>query len=462
MLMLLGEFASEGYFFEYFTGALLILFTLNLWMYFSFKVRLQVFPSGYFLALMLTEIILILIWQQASLPLVDASGLGFVVCIMIWLLTLYNLQLFKVSFNTDRFLYFGSVGLIVMAPITLLADTNSTEWNYFSMLLVYFGLMMILWCVRTLQIVASREMAQSRLYWINLTLLSSNFLLVLFILGVLAEERVFIVGYLLITSMSFVLFQSSIFSQIRETPSQMSLLNRRNQMLEEQLVRCQKVQITLDELLAMLRHELKTPLSVIRMALTLKQPSEKVKNYASQSVEEMARVIDECCYSQKVDQELLVLKKVEFDLAKYLSQVIQAEEGLKQRVVLIGFEQEIIVFNDVKYIDQIVKTLLDNALSYSPEGSEVRIAVGQDVQKNAWFTIANDLVASSQFNREKLFARYYREPSSQQKTGAGLGLFIANRIAKELGLQLDAEVLHGQVRFIVEFNKGKNVELVDS
>jgi len=98
-------------------------------------------------------------------------------------------------------------------------------------------------------------------------------------------------------------------------------------------------------------------------------------------------------------------------------------------------------------IGQVVRNLIDNARSFSPEGGSVRIAVARSPDKTVVATVEDDGPGIPVENLESIFERFYTErprAGGGAKRSAfgghsGLGLSIARQIVEIHGGRIHAE-----------------------
>jgi signal transduction histidine kinase len=182
-------------------------------------------------------------------------------------------------------------------------------------------------------------------------------------------------------------------------------------------------------------HELKTPLSLIRLQ------AEKllVEGGLSPSQEESVQVqMEEATRLNQIIEELLFLSRAE---ARAITLSLSREDP---RQFLQNFEQDARVLAehrgvrfaesvscagwalfDPKWIRQVLLNLLSNALAVSPRGSEVRLL--SDTEGGVWRVAVEDEgpgVPPEQ--RERIFERFVRlERQDQEGPGGGSGLGLA-------------------------------------
>jgi two-component system phosphate regulon sensor histidine kinase PhoR len=104
------------------------------------------------------------------------------------------------------------------------------------------------------------------------------------------------------------------------------------------------------------------------------------------------------------------------------------------------------VLGDASLLRDVVQTLLDNAVQYTPEGGRVRLSVIAG-PREAVVTVDDTGMGIPLADQERIFERFYRVDAarSREAGGTGLGLSIAKHIVEAHGgrLWVESEVGHG-------------------
>lgn len=209
------------------------------------------------------------------------------------------------------------------------------------------------------------------------------------------------------------------------------------------------------DLITMLAHELKTPLSVISLALSsAKDQSDSVAR-ARRNVESMRNILDHC-------ENALLFDEDEFetsfssDLHKVdiCSLITEVAIGLADNRRINISSDEILpdCYTDSGMVSLVGKNLLDNALKYSPEDSLVTVSIthSSDPRKPCIrLSVANKIGGKGPPDPRFLFKKYYRAASARKKSGSGLGLYISQRMASRFGATITLRDLQGSIIFDV-------------
>ncbi|MBB4657959.1 ATP-binding protein [Parvularcula dongshanensis] len=212
----------------------------------------------------------------------------------------------------------------------------------------------------------------------------------------------------------------------------------------------------IDHFAADVSHELKNPLTSIRSAVeTLDiaktdQQRDRLLKVVKQDVARMDRLITDISNASRLDAELARETREVVDLLKLLRDIVElygttAKPGAPT-VRLLGRTgaQPLYVFGSPSALGQVFRNLIDNALSFSPQGGVVRVTLG--VERAAEgpvlkVQVADDGPGIPDGNLETIFKRFYTERPAGADFGnnSGLGLAICRQIVESHGGRIWAE-----------------------
>jgi len=203
----------------------------------------------------------------------------------------------------------------------------------------------------------------------------------------------------------------------------------------EQALLEQKEIVTLrEQLIAVLGHDLRNPLSAIGMAVELLEISlqgeqqTRLVQTLKRSTGRMKELVDNIMdFARTRLGESIVLNREEVLLQPVLQQVTdELRLGYPNRQVLTTFNIEQPVHCDVHRIAQLVSNLLANAFTHGSTDAPVifRAAHKDNILELA---VCNKGEPIPEIFRENLFAPFTRESS---QNGLGLGLYICSEIAR--------------------------------
>ena len=188
-------------------------------------------------------------------------------------------------------------------------------------------------------------------------------------------------------------------------------------------------------------HELKNPLASLSSAL---ETMEKVEDpalrsqlaaIASHDVQRIDRLITEIAYASRIDAELSRSTFATLDLAGVAGDIVGARGMRPDRdacpVHFTRGEGPALVRGDALQLERVLENLLDNAVSFSPPGGTVEVAVRAG-DGRVVLSVRDDGPGIPPREREKVFERFHSVRPAAEAFGAhsGLGLAIARTIAE--------------------------------
>jgi K+-sensing histidine kinase KdpD len=218
--------------------------------------------------------------------------------------------------------------------------------------------------------------------------------------------------------------------------------------LEEQLTTvrdARRAEYLRSEIMAILSHELRIPLSAIKGYSTALQLDEVDWSKEKQQ-EFLALIEDECDNMQVMLKEILDSSLIEVErlalerqptrLQRLAKDVVQeAQRRTENHRILVDLPPDFpIVEVDQRWIKQVLRNILENAIRYSPEGGLIVIR-GETRPSDVVISVADEGIGISPENLIPIFERYFRVRSATDLhvAGTGLGLPVARAIVEAHG-----------------------------
>jgi signal transduction histidine kinase len=193
-------------------------------------------------------------------------------------------------------------------------------------------------------------------------------------------------------------------------------------------------------------HELKTPLTSIRMYAELLfagrvADPDKKRRYLQVIVSEtrrLTRLVNNVLDFSRLEQGQKKYHPETIHLAEYIEEVTGAhalpvkEAGMILETVMP--DRDIAVHTDRDAIGQVMVNLIDNAVKYAADGGKLKISLSVG-NGSARIEVADNGPGVSDAHRERIFEQFHRVDDSltARQQGSGLGLSIARRILRDLG-----------------------------
>ena len=215
------------------------------------------------------------------------------------------------------------------------------------------------------------------------------------------------------------------------------------------------------ELIAVASHELKTPLTTLRMNLLLL--GEKAENLTARQHEilataalgchELASTIDELLDLTRIEAGQLRLTRDSVDLYAVIDRAIaslgQRFEDAEVKLHVGGNGKPAFLLGDPARLAMVFTNLLSNALKYTPRGGTVSIATSMQNAGNGGKALLQIAVTDSGPGvppafRERIFDKFFRVEQQtigdQSGTwGAGIGLYLCRQIVEAHGGVISCE-----------------------
>jgi len=193
-----------------------------------------------------------------------------------------------------------------------------------------------------------------------------------------------------------------------------------------------------DEFLLVAGHELKTPLTTIKLQLTSVKaaalPSESMLRKVSAIERQVTRLVqltNEVVDVTRISAGRITLNVEEVDLCKAVRDVAaQLEFDLRHSGSSLHLEMPPTVVGhwDPQRIEHVVTNLLSNAIKYG-EGKPISVSVEAE-GAFAHLVVKDRGMGIKPEDRERIFERFERAVSPQKYGGLGLGLWIVREFCK--------------------------------
>jgi signal transduction histidine kinase len=234
---------------------------------------------------------------------------------------------------------------------------------------------------------------------------------------------------------------------------------------EAQIAQLQALDHARAELIALVTHELRTPLAVVRAYTDLlseeppldgrssRDPKRRATRAAwhagtLEQVERLNRLVDSILESVRVvpDQppELRAI-----DLHTLVAELlIEVAPLLHRHRTTLGPTRPVSVLADVGRLRQVLEHLLENAVKYAPPATRIELDWAL-VEGVARIGVTDEGPGIPPEWREKIFEPYARRETNTAR-GSGIGLYAARRLAESMSGRLWCEpALSGGARFVL-------------
>jgi len=213
------------------------------------------------------------------------------------------------------------------------------------------------------------------------------------------------------------------------------------QNANEQLSKLHKMK---SDLVDTVSHEFRTPLTCIkgytsrllRNDINIDEET-KIKSLkvVKQQTDRLSRLVEDLLVIPEIESSHLRIVPDEVNLKEIFDTCIFSMQQKQHRMFNMYMEENLSnIYADPDRVEQIIINLLENAVKYSPEGTEININVTK-LGPNAVIKIKNECEHIPEVILNTLFEKFTRLDENLTRTtrGTGLGLFITKGLTKAMG-----------------------------
>lgn len=203
-------------------------------------------------------------------------------------------------------------------------------------------------------------------------------------------------------------------------------------------------------LLAMLTHEIKTPLSILKLVVDEKVAGSDLEGHANRAVRNIDFIVERCLQLGKLDAEAIQLHIKTVNCQAFLSELVRHLKADSR--VRIKCDPGLLLRIDAELLRVVLSNLLENALKYAPAESPIALSalpVKHDDVQGLELSITNESGMMGAPDPDQVFKKYYRNMSATRISGSGLGLFLVKELVGILGGRVSYLPEHEHIKFTV-------------
>ncbi len=222
-----------------------------------------------------------------------------------------------------------------------------------------------------------------------------------------------------------------------------------------------KAEILKQEVMAMVTHDLRTPLSTLRHIFSFLETGkhgeldDKGKDFVQaggRNVDRLLTLVNDLLDVEKADSGQMHLEKTKVSLNECFDACLSSLSVFAEsKSVNLDFEEtDLIVIGDEERIDRILNNLVGNAIKFSPSGGKVTLSAHKETEKDRQFAVIcveDEGDGIPEENLENIFEKFHqveRRSDSKQEKGSGLGLAICRAFVQLHGGKIWAESKTGE------------------
>lgn len=227
-----------------------------------------------------------------------------------------------------------------------------------------------------------------------------------------------------------------------------------------------------DEFMSLASHELKTPVTSLKMHTQLlqRQAARSGETDRAERFAKMDRQIDKLT---GLINDLLNIARVQGGQLEYVDEPLDLEAVVREatdtiqptsptHAICIEGHIDAPVRGDSERIGQVITNLLTNAIKYSPHADRVNVRLGQQ-GGDAVVSVRDFGIGIAAEHQQNVFDQFFRvsDPSEKTFPGLGLGLYLAHEIVKRHGGAMRVESVIGEgatFTFTLPLQQGNDVD----
>ncbi|POP32667.1 sensor histidine kinase [Lactonifactor longoviformis] len=229
--------------------------------------------------------------------------------------------------------------------------------------------------------------------------------------------------------------------KIFDLEDKLAEMGEENQILRERMAREEAKTKTL---VTDISHQLKTPLASLKMCYEIADSGsfteEEQQTFLRQGIHEVNKL-------ENLTKALVQISRLETNMIRVegkMESLKKTIRGAVNSVYMKAFEKNITIsvdefedekiFQDPKWTQEALVNVLDNAVKYSPPGTEVELRVSSMVSC-CLIEIEDQGIGIPKEEMHQVFQRFYRGDRTevQDTEGSGVGLYLTRKILEDLG-----------------------------
>ena len=203
------------------------------------------------------------------------------------------------------------------------------------------------------------------------------------------------------------------------------------------------------DFIAVASHELKTPLAAMLEATRLLREPDigelnkrqaKLVEVLNTSMERFKALVEELLDLSKMQAGLLNLNRKRVLLEQFIlsihENVATLLEAKNLKLSVESSDKDVSVDIDPKRMERVLLNLFDNAITFSPENSTIKVDIRKKTEKKQPFVQISVIDAGpglQSHEQARVFEKFYQAKTAPRQSGSGLGLTIARQIVSAHG-----------------------------
>jgi len=224
-----------------------------------------------------------------------------------------------------------------------------------------------------------------------------------------------------------------------------------------------------DNFLTVFSHELKTPLnSIINFSDYIKKHLQKEEfKKKDRLVEQVSQInasgwvmlemISNLIDSMKLKEGDVKLAKTEFELSKTVENILEKYDNIEDKKIIKSYKNRCVIFNDEKRVEQLLNSLISNALKYSK--NKIAISINAN-EEHFVIEILDDGDGFQDTTKVfELFEQSNEDSMTRTAQGTGVGLYVVKKLCDimKYSIKIGSSKSLGGAKVSIKGKKGMKI-----
>lgn len=209
----------------------------------------------------------------------------------------------------------------------------------------------------------------------------------------------------------------------------------------------------IDTFAADVSHEIKNPLTSLKSAVETisigkvdEKKKKKLMDIALEDIDRLDKLITDISSASRLDFDLSKVEMISLNLTSLINGFINIrKETIKGVHFKLNLEKDLLIFGDQLKLIRVFENLINNAISFSPKGGEIKIDALK-IKEKTHVIISDQGRGISEGKKDTIFDRFYSDRPSNERFGkhSGLGLSMVKQILESHKAKIYAENIYGR------------------
>lgn len=217
------------------------------------------------------------------------------------------------------------------------------------------------------------------------------------------------------------------------------------QELREKQLELKRADERKNDFLAMLAHELRTPLStlVLNLEILRLNPANLAKCWGpmTRQTEQMRRLVEDLMDVSRISQGKVKLDEAPLEVNQLVTQALEmcssVLEAKQHAVTLRQLGCEVWIAGDASRLKQVLGNLLHNASRYTPDHGQIDVSISRDAT-SVHINVTDNGIGISVDMLPQVFDMFVQGNMTESASGLGIGLTLVRRLVEKHGGSVSA------------------------